>query len=158
MFKKKTVNDKQVLIIVRLIDASKKFLVFLVLFGQIWNLVPWNALQVKAMNRFNDEFIVENHSVNKYPTTTDSDFDQSKVEINSEMIDKRTATSKTFRKIDGTYEIALYDDVIHYFKEGSWKQIDNSLIDIGDGFETKDNRFKLKFPKKWMTTNKLSYH
>ncbi|PKK99092.1 MAG: hypothetical protein CVV57_04600 [Tenericutes bacterium HGW-Tenericutes-2] len=148
MFKKRAINDRKILILVRLLDASKKFLIFLALFGQLWSIVPWNSLQVKASIDLSQELSTDGPSLAKYPTTSDSDFEQSKVAIQSEIIDDRTATSKTFRKIDGTYEIAVYNDVIHYQENGEWKQIDNSLNDLGDELENKANHFKVKFPKK----------
>ncbi len=82
-----------------------------------------------------------------YPTTTDPDFDPSEVAITSEETDKRTATTKTFKKLDGTLETALYEQSIHYYDNGAWKQIDNSLNDLGQELENKENSFKLKFPK-----------
>jgi len=139
MFKKRAINDRKILVLVRLLDASKKFLIFLVLFAQVWSLVPWNALQVNA-STVTEQEIVSSDNV-KYPTTTDSDFDPSLVEIESEMVDEREASSKTFRKVDGTYEVALYGDVIHYQDNGEWKQIDNSLNDLGDDLENKANQF-----------------
>ena len=148
MFKKRAINDRKILILVRLLDASKKFLIFLALFGQLWSIVPWNSLQVKASIDLSQELSTDGPSIAKYPTTSDSDFNQSKVAIQSEIIDDRTATSKTFRKIDGTYEIAVYNDVIHYQENGEWKQIDNSLNDLGEELENKANHFKVKFPKK----------
>ena len=146
LFKKRAINDYKILVLVRLLDASKKFLIFLVLFAQVWSLVPWNALQVNA-STVTEQEIVSSDNV-KYPTTTDSDFDPSLVEIESEMVNEREASSKTFRKVDGTYEVALYGDVIHYQDNSEWKQIDNSLNDLGDDLENKANQFKVKFPKK----------
>lgn len=40
MFKKKKLSEKQILIFVRLINASKKFLVFLAILGQLVSVVP----------------------------------------------------------------------------------------------------------------------
>lgn len=147
MFKKKVLKDQQILILVRLLDASTKALVFLALFGQLWSMVPWSAFQVQASNITEQALISDQKSIEKYPTTTDSDFDQSQVAIESEMIDERTANTKTFRKVDGTYEVVIYNDVIHYQKDGKWKKIDNSLLDSGSELETIDNQFKIKFPK-----------
>lgn len=145
MFKKRAINDHKILVLVRLLDASKKFLIFLALFGQVWSLVPWSSFHTNAITVEPQE--TTTYSFQDYPTTTDPNFDASKVEVDTEVISKRTESSKTFRKIDGTYEVAMYNTPIHYQNEGEWKQIDNSLNDLGDELENKDNKFKVKFPK-----------
>ncbi|MCD4827675.1 MAG: hypothetical protein K8Q99_07850 [Acholeplasmataceae bacterium] len=148
MFKKKSLKDQQILVLVRLLNASKKVLIFLALFGQLWSMVPWSAFQVQASTIPEQDLISDQNLMEKYPTTTDANFDQSQVAIESEMIDERTANTKTFRKVDGTYEVAMYNDIIHYQEDGKWKQINNSLNDTGSELENKDNKFKVKFPKK----------
>ncbi|BCR35639.1 DNRLRE domain-containing protein [Mariniplasma anaerobium] len=147
MFKKEPLKNQQILVLVRLLNASTKMLVFLALFGQLWSLVPWSAFQVQAATIDNQELITDQPSFDNYPTTTDPDFDQSQVAIESEMIDERTETSKTFRKVDGTYEVAMYNNVIHYQKDEKWEDIDNSLYDTGNELENKANKFQIKFPK-----------
>src|SRR5690554_2069174 len=147
MFKKKSLKNQQILVLVRLINASKKTLVFLALLGQLWNIVPWSVFDVQADTMDNQEISIEQPPFEDYPSTTDPNFDQSQVAIESEVIDKRTASSKTFRKIDGTYEVAMYNEVVHYQKDGKWENINNSFNDLGNEYENKDNKFKVKFPK-----------
>ncbi len=147
MFKKKSLKDQQILVLVRLINASKKTLVFLALLGQLWTIVPWSVFDVQADTIDNKEISIEQPSFEDYPTTTDPNFDQSQVAIDSEVIDKRTASTKTFRKIDGTYEVAMYNEIVHYQKDGKWENINNSFNDLGNEYENKDNKFKVKFPK-----------
>ncbi|MBU1093262.1 MAG: DNRLRE domain-containing protein [Firmicutes bacterium] len=145
MFKKRVLNDHKILILVRLLEASMKFLVFLALFGQIGSLVPWDALKVNASSITEQDIVSDVQE--EYRTTTDSDFDLNAVAIQSEVLEQREASSKTFRKVDGTYVTALYKDVIHFQEDGKWEQIDNSLNDLGDDLENKANQFKVKFPK-----------
>lgn len=59
MFKKKSLKDQQILVLVRLINASKKTLVFLALLGQLWNIFPWSILQVKAETVSNQDTTFE---------------------------------------------------------------------------------------------------
>ncbi len=85
----------------------------------------------------------------EYRTTTDSDFDSSKVEIIAEAKDLRTADTKTFLKADGTYVAVLYGDVVHYLDNGKYEDIDLTLPYSGDSlsYSTKANSFKVEFPE-----------
>ncbi|MBI9010164.1 MAG: RHS repeat-associated core domain-containing protein [Tenericutes bacterium] len=110
------------------------------------SVIPQNRKVVYALDdAFNAANSFEEQSA--YPSTIDSDFDISQIAIDSEIESERTAYTKTYRKVDGSYEIAMYNDIVHFFDEGEWKQVDNSLNDIGEEFETNANSFKLKFPK-----------
>lgn len=141
MFKKKAVSDKQVLTLVRLIDASKKFLAFLALLGQVVSLFPSQRLEA-ATESVKNEFPIEEST--EYQS---DELDISLVPIMDEDESRRTANEKHFRKLDGTYEVAIYDNEIHYFENGKWKDIDNSLNDNGSDLENKNNSFKITFPK-----------
>ena len=46
-----------------------------------------------------------------------------------EIIEKRTADSKTFRTKDGKIKTRQYTDRKHFKQDGAWKQIDSSLIE-----------------------------
>jgi len=85
----------------------------------------------------------------KYKTTTDPDFDISEVEILAEVIDQRTADTKTFLKADGSYVAVLYGDVVHYLDNGKYIDIDNSLVynESSQSYSTKANSFKVEFPE-----------
>jgi len=111
------------------------------------SVIPQSNQMVYASDNIVDEVINQPIEKDVYPSTTDPDFDASQVDIESEIISERTSNTKTFKKADGSYEVAIYDDVIHYYKDGQWKDINNSLKDTGDSFETNANSFKLKFPK-----------
>ena len=71
-----------------------------------------------------------------------------------EVLEKRTATSKTFRLEDGSFYIAQYDSDIHYLDEnGVWQEIDNTLTAYGSEISTKNA--KIKFLKKTNGSNKI---
>lgn len=121
--------------------------VMLCLFMVAGSVIPQNNQIVYALDTVDDFVLTNSEDRVKYPTTTDSNFDASQIAIESEIISERTANTKTFRKVDGSYEVAIYNDVIHYYEDGQWKEVDNSLIDNGDSLENTANSFKLKFPK-----------
>jgi RHS repeat-associated protein len=87
--------------------------------------------------------------IEKYPTTTDADFDISQVALLNEVDSLRTESTKTFQRVDGSFVVAMYGDVIHYQKDGKWADIDNTLTydQISDSYENNNNGFKVKFPK-----------
>jgi YD repeat-containing protein len=143
MFKKKAVNDRQILTFVRLIHASKKLLVFLALLGQLASIFPQYNFRVNATGD-----TIQSDEITDRSTNYQSDeLDISLVPIVDEDESRRTANEKHFRKLDGTYEVSIYDNDIHYFKEGKWKDIDNRFDDNGSYLENKDNLVKTTFPK-----------
>ncbi|MFA5130751.1 MAG: DNRLRE domain-containing protein, partial [Patescibacteria group bacterium] len=92
---------------------------------------------------------VENSAdYSKYGTTTTSEFDMSAVAIDKEIESLRTADSKIFRRVDGTYVVAVYDTVVHYKEDGVYKDIDNSLeYDTKTGsYRTKANQISVSLP------------
>ncbi len=125
---------------------KKVISVIMILFMVAGSVIPQKYTPVYAFDDEYDESILTDEPI-KYPTTTDPDFDITQIAIENEVISERTASTKTFRKVDGTYEVAIYNDVVHFCEDDEWKQIDNSLNDLGDEYETKANSFKLKFPK-----------
>lgn len=82
-------------------------------------------------------------------TTSDEDFDISNIELIGEEESLRTADSKTFQRVDGSYVIALYSQNVHYMKDGKWEDINNRLTfnDKTDEYSNIDNQFSIKFPK-----------
>jgi RHS repeat-associated protein len=141
MFKKKAVNDKQILVLVRLLNTSKKFLVFLALFGQLVSIFPSRKVDAVSETKENDLTVEES-------TDYQSDeLDISLVPIVNEDESRRTANEKHFRKLDGTYEVSIYDNEVHYYEDGKWNDINNSLNDNGNYLENKNNSFKTIFPK-----------
>ncbi|MDD4212929.1 MAG: DNRLRE domain-containing protein, partial [Bacilli bacterium] len=124
----------------------KKFLSFIVLIGMFCNYLPWNLIKISANSEPITTEVVEKED---YDSTTDSSFDIYDVEIVSEDITKRELSSKTFKKIDGTYEVALYNDVIHFNNHGELEDIDNRLVydEETKSFVNKNNDIKVYFPQ-----------
>lgn len=52
--------------------------------------------------------------------------------ILQEIKEKRTSNTKYFLKDDHSYEVAIYPNDIHYYEDGQWKDIDNSLEEAID--------------------------
>lgn len=163
MFKRirKPITNRQLNAIVQIVKKTKKLTAIIAMLGIIWSSGPMQFLNAMAPQDFENVIIDTNdieevsNLLSQYPTTTDSDFDPSQVEIDSEVESERTETSKTFRKIDGTYEVAMYNDVIHYLEDGKYNQVDNSFFDLGTELENKANKFKLKLPKKLDDNKKI---
>jgi len=68
-------------------------------------------------------------------------------EIVRELEEKREENTKYFLKDDGTYEAILYEEPIHYLKNGKWVDINNSLHDKGNYYENKENEFTVRIGK-----------
>ncbi|QVK19278.1 DNRLRE domain-containing protein [Mycoplasmatota bacterium] len=118
--------------------------------------VNWNAFITKA-----DDTVIQfptesnNQDIDKEDIFENEYLDNSLVPIDFELTENRTEYEKYFRKIDGTYEVAIYNQPVHYFKNGKWEDIDNRLNENKDELETKANKFKLKFPKKLDDNKKI---
>jgi ribosomal protein S13 len=77
---------------------------------------------------------------------------EKKVQIAGELEGKREKNVKHFLKNDGTFDLAIYPTAVHYQDNGTWKEIDNSLIEETDDANgaflgNKSNDFKIKFTK-----------
>lgn len=127
---------------------KKIFTVMMCVFMVAASVIPQNSKKVYALDNsmFEESGLVENTI--DYPTTTDTDFDISNINLSTEVISERTTDTKTFRRVDGTYVLAVYDSNVHYEDNGEWKEIDNSLMldSETDSVMNKSNKFKIKFP------------
>ena len=56
-----------------------------------------------------------------------------------ELIGKRKAREKHFLKQNGVIEAQVFDEDIHFLKNGIYEEIDNTLIDKGDYYTNKNN-------------------
>ena len=146
MFKKKAVNDKQILIFVRLIDASKKFLVFLALLGQLVSILPQKTIQAQAITHEKEEYIEEYDDI-KVNRDMFANIEKSDIAVDIEIESMRSLNEKVFRKLDGTYEVSIYPDVVHYLENGQYKDIDNTFVETTKELKNKSNAFDIKFPK-----------
>lgn len=69
--------------------------------------------------------------------------------IVGEITEKRTENTKHFLMSDRSVLAAMYDKTVHYYDDGSWLDIDNSLSTNDENdYENKSNGFKTKFSKK----------
>ncbi len=146
MFKKKAVNDKQILIFVRLIDASKKFLVFLALLGQLVSILPQKTIQAQAITHEKVEYIEEYDDI-KVNRDMFANIEKSDIAVDIEIESMRSLNEKVFRKLDGSYEVSIYPDVVHYLENGQYKDIDNTFVETTKELKNKSNAFDIKFPK-----------
>lgn len=73
--------------------------------------------------------------------------DLGNMENDYEVVDLRTANTKTFKKINDSYEMVMYSEDIHYLLDGKYVEIDNSLVNDGNYLVNKANRYQVKFPK-----------
>ena len=70
--------------------------------------------------------------------------------VRSEDTSKRDKFTKHYMKDDFTYDAVIYPVAVHYNDNGSWKDIDNSLVDSTDDsnnpvLENKENDVKFKY-------------
>ena len=68
--------------------------------------------------------------------------------IVGELVEKRTANTKSFLMSDRTVTAAQYNNSVHYKSNGKWENIDNSFVTRENDFENKSNSIKTKFSKK----------
>ena len=59
----------------------------------------------------------------------------------------RKRNEKHFLNDDGTISLYLYNNDIHYLKNGEYLDIDNALIEKGNTIINKANNFHTSFPK-----------
>ena len=62
-----------------------------------------------------------------------------------ELIEKRKPREKHFLQQDGTIKVYLYNDDVHYLKNGKYEEIDNSLIKKNNKLYNKSNSYKVSF-------------
>ena len=64
---------------------------------------------------------------------------------NFEILAKRKKNEKHFLQKNGDIVATVYSDNVHFFKEGKYEEIDNTLIKNGNFYENKNNAYKVKF-------------
>ena len=81
--------------------------------------------------------------------------EQNKLEsyIVQEEISLRTANQKHFRMSDGSYIMVSHSQPIHYYENGEYKEIDNTLVRNGNVYVNKSNPFKVEFPAIYSKSN-----
>ncbi|MDF2700128.1 MAG: wapA1, partial [Haloplasmataceae bacterium] len=144
-------SQKSTLVFYKLHKKLKVFITIVCLISILFNYVPWNLVSATTVSE--SQIIPESNSELQNEIVEQDIFendylDNSLVPVDFEVVDKRTEYEKHFRKIDGTYEVGIYNQAVHYLNNGLWKDIDNSLNEYETTLETKANKFKLEFPKK----------
>ena len=64
-----------------------------------------------------------------------------------ELKNLRKRNEKHFLNEDGTIEAILYNDNVHYLKDGAYEEINNTLIEKNDRYHIVGNAFDLSFSK-----------
>ena len=64
-----------------------------------------------------------------------------------EIKEKRKPREKHFLREDGTFKAIVYNEDIHFLKNGKYEEIDNSIIEEKDFYTNKNNSYKVKFDK-----------
>ena len=148
-------NEAAMIFAIRLLSKTHKVVVFFLVFATLWNSVAINLPGIFA----ND--VIENETVN-VPNEKDKleylTVDHIDVPLVSEDVSRRTENEKHFRKLDGTYEVSIYDEAVHYYKEGKWEDIDNSLqLDVkSNAYINKANKFEVRFPNNIIGNQNIS--
>ncbi|MFN8260523.1 MAG: hypothetical protein U0X41_06220 [Chitinophagales bacterium] len=64
-----------------------------------------------------------------------------------EVVEKRNASSKTFKNTDGSYTAVLGSGPVHYLENNLWKTISNEIVQDGNSYYNKWNEFKTRYTK-----------
>jgi len=115
--------------------------------------------------------------------STDVKLKKKEPKILKEIVEKRESNIKHFLRDDLSYEAVVFNQPIHYLENGTWQDIDNSLVDatscedvnsnlnqdsenqfgsgteeegIKDVLENKANDFKIKIAKNTMSSKLVS--
>ncbi|MFA7127044.1 MAG: hypothetical protein WC182_05800, partial [Bacilli bacterium] len=139
----------------------KHFLCWLVTIALILNALGTYAPWIFANNNTTIENPIVDSEESKYAnygSTTDETFNQSNIEIDKEIISERTLSSKTFQRVDGSYVVAYYPQVIHYEKNGILEEIDNTLVyeKETNSYINKSNDFNVSLPEILNDENSIS--
>ena len=65
-----------------------------------------------------------------------------------EIVGKRKPREKHFLQEDGTFKAFLYDEDVHFLKNGKYEEIDNKLSLINDYYVNKNNSYNVYFSSK----------
>ncbi len=68
-------------------------------------------------------------------------------EIVSEIVENRTETTKEYLLSDGMIMVQQFIEAVHYYDNGEYKEIDNTLEEKEGEYSNKSNSFKVKFNK-----------
>ena len=131
------------------------------IFKRLWKSIPI-VLLIAFMFTFADfsVFIKKNNETKEIHNYKTEEVELSNLENEYEITEKRTANSKTFKKVNNTYELVMYGEDVHYLNDGKYIEIDNTLLPNGEYVKNKSNKFNVSFSSdlsKW-PKNKLEYN
>ena len=69
-------------------------------------------------------------------TTETEELDTSALTVVEEVTDKRTEFSKEFKMSNGLHMATVYNSAVHYEKNGTWEEIDNTLVATVSGTDS----------------------
>jgi RHS repeat-associated protein len=140
----------------------KVFTAILCLFVLAGSVMPQKSIPVYALESpYADSIEDSSETLDAevdYPSTSDIDFDYSQIDLTGELISERTGNTKTFLRADGSYVVAIYDDAVHYEKDGEFLDIDNSMSfdKSKDEYSNYANKFTINFPNKLDENKKIN--
>ena len=137
----------------RLNWRMRKFFAILGLIAMLGSMIPSNRY-VYSETRIPSENDVSSAEELYQPM----DVDLADIPVSNEETSLRSETGKVFKKVDGTFEAAIYNDAIHYLEDGKWKDIDNSLIfdTESNSYQNRLNNLKLNSRSHSIATNRLN--
>ena len=95
------------------------------------------------------ENIVRAEEISEVENVITETTEQKEAEILYEIEERRESTVKHFQMSDGSVMAAVYSDVVHKEDEnGKLVDIDNTLEENGDAYQTVDGIFNVSFAKK----------
>ena len=172
-FKKKELTTKQIISRYTFIKNTMKFFAIIGLIGMLWSSGPSQYLQAienrnavqeqMDLNKLaNEEKRIEEIPIRDVVTTDDPNYNPRDIPIISEVESLRTENTKTFLKADGSYEVAVYNEKIHYLENDKYVSIDNRLQLVRNKLQTIKNTFELNIPQNtieddWFTIENDGY-
>lgn len=122
------------------------YILFLIL--AIFQAVPTYAITLIAESLEVEDSLDLKLTTNEV-TSEEKVEDDEEIFIEEELVEKRTANEKHFKMSDGTIKAYIYDDNIHYKKNGKYVEIDNSLEEDSNGnIKNKNASYKVTYPSK----------
>lgn len=138
----------------RIMDRSIKSLlrgqkVFAVLAVSLMMIGTFFAPIVQAVTQREPQEIEEAVETDEqtYDPASFADVAAADVLVEAEVEQMRSVNEKVFRKVDGSYEVAIYPDAVHYLRDGRYQDIDNTLIEKQESVLNRANAFDIVFPK-----------
>lgn len=134
------------------------------LFKRLWKSIPM-ILLFAFLFTFADFSVftkINNHNIDfeeihNYKT---EEIELSEVESEYEITEKRTSNTKTFKKVNNSYELVMFGEDVHYLDNGKYEEIDNTLLLDGSYVKNKSNKFDVEFASELNKglNNKLEYN